>query len=188
MMNGYQIKNEIQRIAGVASQQFMTHHCPYLDAKDRAGITGVRFDWGHPVEIVQRLQQFTNSETMRYSKFPLIVLYTDFTIRHRGIGDYDTVTLEMVICNYTDPNYQARERELKNFRPILYPIRDYFFSELKNSAIFVAGFDGDIQYDSTDRFYWGRRGLYGNNGNVYNDYVDAIHITNLKLKLNSAYC
>jgi hypothetical protein len=45
-----------------------------------------------------------------------------------------------------------------------------------------------MKHDMIERFYWGREGIYNNAGNVFNDYIDAIEIRNLDLKINVPNC
>jgi len=42
---------------------------------------------------------------------------------------------------------------------------------------------GLVPHDKIDRLFWGRSGLYGNEGNIFNDHLDAIEIQNLSLSL-----
>jgi len=45
-----------------------------------------------------------------------------------------------------------------------------------------------IPHQKWDRLYWGRNGLFGNQANVFNDFLDVIEIKSLKLKINLRSC
>lgn len=179
------IKNEIQRIASVVDMQFQARIMPNLTDEVKGCMTGVHFLWGHPLEIVETLQGYTAHDTLKYEKFPLIALYTDIPVDKQGAGDYDVAVLRIIIANSTERNLTSPERENINFLPILYPIYQLFLHELNLSNVFSMVDDTqDLQHRVTERYYWGKQGLYGNVGNVFNDFVDAIEIENLRLKIN----
>lgn len=180
------IKNEIARIAAIAGTKFMSINYPYLLPDIKGCIRGVTFLWGHPIEVVKTLQDYTNHEDLRYEKFPLIALFTDIPVSKYKYGDYDGVSLRIIIANGTLPTYDSPTREDKNFIPVLRPIFNHFITALKKSSVFSFVDEmSDLKYDYVERYYWGREGLYGNAGNIYNDHVDAIEIRNLELKVNA---
>jgi len=174
-MTSTDVKNEIQRIAFDVNLRFMAEVFPKLE--DKACIKGVRFASGHPLEITQRLIQYTQHDDLKFEKFPLIALYTDFPIYHRRHGDYHGTSLEIAIVHYTEPNYQARDREMKSFIPILHPIYALFMEGIEESSMFIGP---QYAHKVTDRYFWGKKPL----GNEYNDYVDAVHIEDLELIVN----
>jgi hypothetical protein len=40
-----------------------------------------------------------------------------------------------------------------------------------------------FEHQKYDRLYWGKQGLYGNSGNIFNDFIDAIEINELKFEI-----
>lgn len=150
----------------------------------------LNFLHGHPLEIVQVLQERLNSPDHKDSRFPLIALFRDFKITKGKKTEADIVgdaSLNMIIAMQTDPLYRADQREALVFKPILYPIYNELLRQIKLSAHYSVNYAG-IDHDQTDRYYWGRTGLYGNTGNTFNDYLDAIEIENMKLKVKSIHC
>ena len=134
---------------------------------------------GHPVEIVGRLAQ-RNKGRFVNEKFPLIALFQDF---NEIVDRSGTVaTLNIVIANKTKPTLRAAERYEQNYIPVLYPLLAEFMRGMRLSP--------DVEYvedefTKIDRLFWGRTGLYGNEGNIFDDYVDAIELQNFIVKFKN---
>ncbi len=183
------IIQDIRRCAVATSEYFVSDILPNLDAEIKGCAQLVQFMYGHPLEIVTKLQQYTQDEQLRFEKYPLIALFTDIPIVTGKYGDYDGTLLEIIICNTTISTRTSEERRQKNFIPILRPLYDKFIQELENSTVFnIQDRQQDMKHECTERYFWGRSGLYNNQGNVFNDYIDAIHIRNMDLKINSSNC
>lgn len=135
---------------------------------------------GHPLEIVNILSQKTSHETLKFQKYPLIALFQDFDEPIEGDGR--DVSLNIVICTETKPGFEASERYNETFKPILNPLFDLFIKHLRRSY-YLNILPDAISYTKTDRVYWGRQGLYGSEGNIFDDHIDAIEISNLNLSL-----
>lgn len=131
---------------------------------------------GHPLEIVQILSKKTSSRNFKFKKYPLIALFQDFN--ESISGDIRTASLNIVICTNTKNDYEASERYQDTFLNELYPIFDLFMKHFKRSP-YIQTLPGNLSYTKIDRLYWGRTGLYGNEGNIFNDFIDAIEIQNL---------
>jgi len=135
--------------------------------------------YGHPVEIVNILSKKTNNSTLKFKKFPLIVLFMDFAEDVQPEGR--NVSLRLAIVTDTKPTFYTADRYTNTFKTVLYPIW-----ELLHQAILDSNYIDSVSlaYAKTDRPYWGRQGLYGNEGNIFNDFVDAIEIDNLEITIN----
>lgn len=152
-------------------------------------ITAVHYDYGHPLEIIETLSQKSKTEEYLYKKYPLVTLFLDADLqRGRNIGVYGKFRLHMAIIRGTDPTYKAKQRDDYNFKPVLMPIYLEFMRQLKASKSFSILDESLIPHDPINRYYWGKQGLYGNEGNIFNDHVDCIEIKNLELELNINYC
>jgi hypothetical protein len=156
---------------------------PMLQAYDPT-ITGVHFMNGHPLEIINRLVK-REQNGMEYDKYPLVCLFHDFPEIQYANGTIDT-TLHIAICRATDPNLIADERYEKNFKPVLYPIYESFIDNLIHNKSFI-GYS-PMKITKYDRLFWGSDKLIKGQANVFNDYLDAIEITNLTIKLNTLVC
>lgn len=157
-------------------------------------ITGVHYEHGHPKEIIQKLNEKNKVDAFKFKRFPLVALFQDFPeqrMTEPGL-EYE-VTLHMIIARVTDANYDATKRYDENFKPFLYPI--YFELLKKIHALsfglwkpFQTNSPGSIRHTKIDRLYWGREGMYGNEGHIMNDKIDCIEIRDLKLLINFKNC
>jgi len=147
-------------------------------------ITGVHFMNGHPLEIINRLVK-REQNGMQYDKYPLVCLFHDFPEKSFADGTIEA-TLHLAICRATDPNLIADERYEKNFKPVLYLIYEKFIDRLIHHKSFL-GY-APKQTIKYDRLFWGSDKLVKGQANVFNDYLDAIEITNLTIKLNTIVC
>jgi len=139
--------------------------------------------YGHPLEVINTLSEYEKHPKMKFKKYPLIILFQDFEEtkgRHQAINA--DVSLNLVICTNTLAKYKSAERYELNFKPVLYPLYDLFLEKLERSGYF-SGALGNFQHVKIDRMYWGKNGLYSNEGNVFNDRLDAIEIRNLELSV-----
>ena len=165
-----------------------TNLTPDLQSLD-SRITGVHFMNGHPLEVIETLAQKDKSNTFRFEKYPLIALFQDFAEVHTGnIGAPLELTLHLIIARATRPEYKASERYEKNFKPFLYPIYNEFLRQLNLSGLFMIYNSSIIPHTKYDRLYWGKEGLFKNQGNIFDDYLDVIELKNLKLKLYKKTC
>lgn len=144
-------------------------------------ITGIHYEHGHPVEIIETLRQKDESNKYKFSKYPLVALFQDFPEDHNRSDGLIDASLHVVICRSTDNKYKAKDRYAYNFIPYLYPIYEELLRQIDRHP-FSVGYEQ--RHTKIDRLYWGKEGLYGNEGNMFDDYLDAIEINNLRLLLN----
>lgn len=153
------------------------------------GITGVHYLHGHPMEIIETLSQKAKSNVHKWKKYPLVALFQDFPERKFSEpGIESEPSLHLIIARATAPTYKADQRYEKNFKPVLYPIYVELLNQISISKVFMTYGTSQIPHVKIDRLYWGREGLYGNEGNAFNDWVDCIEIRDLKLKTYLNYC
>lgn len=152
-------------------------------------ITAVHYMHGHPKEIIETLAQKDKSDTLLFDKYPLIALFQDFPERYNNMVEApNELTLHIIIARATRPEYKAAERYDNNFRPFLYPIYMELMKQIFVSGKFLLTSSDNIRHTKIDRLYWGREGLYGNEANIFNDFVDVIEIRDLKLQTYLKYC
>ncbi len=139
----------------------------------------VSYTYGGKEEIGEKLKQGVGevADSDKFTKLPLVALITD--IQERGNGSSIDVNLEVYICANSQANYTAQERTRLTFEPILYPIFDSILEEICNGSEFLETVPELIDYDSEDKYTWGRAN--GSN-QVYADKLDGI-ILKLNLKL-----
>lgn len=151
-----------------------------------SSIQGIGYFYGHPQEIIQRLKEMSESPTGKYQMWPAVFLFTDVKISPSSVkGLYGDVSLNMVIAYQTQPDFTAADRMEKNFLPILRPIYEELIYAIAYSGYFWVQSPKHLLGNDTDRLYWGREAIYGNDGNIFNDRIDAIEIKNLTLTINN---
>jgi len=148
----------------------------------------IHYQHGHPVEIIETLQQREDSTTLRFKKYPAIFLFQDFTETMGELGIASNAKLHILIVAATDRDYKASQRYEKNFKPTLYPIYFELLNQIFKSGKVMVSSANKIIHTKMDRLFWGRNGLYKNDANVFNDYLDAIEITDLQLKFYQPVC
>ena len=154
-----------------------------------AAITGVHYQYGHPKEIINTLTKLGSAPTGKFNKYPLVALFQDFPETKGEIGFDSEVSLHMIICKGTSPEYKAKQRMEKNFKPFLYPIYLELLNQLSLSGSFLVKSPGTISHTKIDRMYWGADGLYVDGlANQANDYLDCIELRDFKIKVNLLNC
>jgi hypothetical protein len=155
-------------------------------------IQKINYQYGHPRELIQTLSQNDLSPQFNQLKYPLIYLYMDFREqRGRTPGIYADTQLNFAICHQTEGDYKAADRYVNVFKPVLYPIYYSLMKQLTKSPLTVQGDQDMLQHDKWDRMFWGTSKVVGGGGtdrSYLNDFVDAIEIQNLALKINYQPC
>lgn len=152
----------------------------------------VYFDFGHYQEVARNLTMkdaSVDSEgqgDVKDKKYPLVwlVMDTDEVMGGRLNEDAADLSLQIIIAMPTQPSYTMDSRWNNVFEPTLYPIYASLMYQFATSDDFGMLPIMQIQHTKTDRPYWGGQDGKGNTtGNLFNDFIDAIQIRNLKLKL-----
>lgn len=151
-------------------------------------ITGVHYQYGTGYEIIETLNQMTQNDN-NLDKYPLVCLFLDVNEEFgTDAGIYSTIpNLRIAICNDTKRDMKAPQRDELNFKPILTPIYQSLLRQMKYSKAFKA-VSLDFRHDAKRNYFWGREGVYGKEGSVFNDKLDAIEITFKDLKISTTYC
>lgn len=151
-------------------------------------IQTVHYQYGHRRELLETLLQMRGNAA--YDKYPLIYLVTDFRERRgQEAGIYADVTLNIIIAHQTTATYRAAERMQNVFKPVLYQLYYALLEEL--AAISHTYSEDMLPHDKWDRYYWGRSNISAgveHQENALQDFVDAIEIVNLNLKLDYKNC
>lgn len=146
----------------------------------------IYYMYGHPLELVNRLSEMTQSPVHGNKKYPIVLLFTDIPIVKDKVGYYGDARLQIVIANITEPDYDAPKRLETNFKPILQPIKVELLEQLSRHRQFTH--EGELQYTEIERYYWGKAGLYGNTGNIFNDFLDCIELQDVLITVKNFIC
>jgi hypothetical protein len=154
-----------------------------LDVQSKSGIQ-VHYEHGHPVEIDNILEAWSKTPDNSKVKYPMIALFQDYDEQVTDRADLMCeVKLELIIATMTLPQYTAPQRMVNTFVPILYPLYYQFIQSVIKSGYFAGVAYGKPDHTKTDRMFWGK-----NKEAVFCDYVDAVHIQNLSLKVKQFNC
>jgi len=143
--------------------------------------------YGHRLDIANRLLIKNNDVVYKYQKYPLIALIMDFPeIVSDGMAKY---SLHVVILHSTDPNYTIEDRYTLVFKPVLYPLYFKFMEYLRKVGKFTwTGDQGYPPHTKIDRPFWGTVYDQGNAKYIFNDRLDAIEISDLKISKTIKLC
>ena len=142
----------------------------------------IDFQYGHKLELIETLLQMDKDPDMRTRKYPCVYLVQDF-VEERGNPDwYAKVYLNVIIMHQTLQAYKITDRYAKVFKPVLYPLYYSLLTEICKNPQCNEYPPDSIVHTKIDRSYWGRNDNVEKN--MLNDFVDAIEIENLSLKLN----
>jgi hypothetical protein len=131
--------------------------------------------------MLKFMSQMLEHDAAQVDKFPIIYLRPDY-IENYNTNDSKILyyaNCEVYIIYHTDPGYYIADRYEQVFKPILLPIYDSLIKRL----IHTGNFAFKPTHSKQNLMYWGE-----NNENFANDYIDAIHITNLNLGVFKTNC
>lgn len=145
----------------------------------------VNYQYGTTTEVVNTLKKMAESKDYKNLRYPLVWLVIpdslEETVDNRLATKRSVEDVTIIICNQTKKDYSTMERYENNIIPILRPIYDLLIYYIENSGKFAS--TNKFYHKYTENLQWGREGLYGNTGNVFNDYIDAITIDGLNLRI-----
>jgi len=130
------------------------------------------------------VNEFLEKDSYSQEKYPAIYLLQPFSENTdvQNIGILYEAEIQIYIVNHTEPNYSISDRYDEVFKPILYPIYEVLINELRNYRGFQFPLS-NIKHTKQDLPHWG-----DGNANFANDYIDAIHITNLIIPVSKTNC
>jgi hypothetical protein len=147
-----------------------------------SNITGVHYQQGHPLEVVNALQLLANNTSTKTERYPLVALYRDFIeLKDEQDGVYSSSDLHIIVATRTRNYYTTEQRAENSFKPILHPIVDALITKISLSPKFLIDVD-KVKRTETDRYFWGKDGLFGAaEKNMFQDWIDCVEIKmNLK--------
>lgn len=186
-------------IVGQLAQATQTEVLATIQANEtaalgRTSIQNINYQYGHFRELMQTLAQWDTDPNLRMQKYPLIYLVQDFKeSRGKAAGVYADVSLNIIICHQTEADYKAMDRMAKVFKTVLYPIYYSLLKQISKHSLTFAASPDLIPHDKTDRLYWGANSISsdktgGTDRTMLNDFVDAIDIQNLQVKIDYQPC
>lgn len=148
--------------------------------------SNVSFLFGDWAYISSQLTEWGKSSSTCKFKFPIICLYSPF-IEDRT-APKRTVSLEFIIMVNTLKEYTNEDRERTSFEQILRPIYDLFVEEIKKDRSIDVEYKDNIPHLYTENYRYGRVGVIGEDGKPFSDFIDAIEIKQMNLKIKDIKC
>lgn len=141
----------------------------------------VHYEHGSRMNIDKALQDYSKSAATQAVKFPLLALIQPLSEKATDDSRLKCeVSLRLVLATLSDPKWTPDEREARSFVSVLRPMLAQLKTTIRKSGYFYGTSYGTIDMDSTEIYMWGEQG-----GTVFADYVDAILIENLNLKVRN---
>lgn len=155
---------------------------------DPSNLLAPYYDYGHYLDIANKLTAKDENDVFKFQKYPLIMLALDQTETH-GQDDRFIYSFspKIFIFAETQEYYTSQDRMLNVFKPILYPIYHLLVQKIKESEYFF--FDNQLLLPHTkiDRMIWGNSAFDGNTATIFNDYLDGIEIEIDNIRVNKQF-
>ena len=152
--------------------------CPEIELvqKDLC-LDNSKFKYSTPTEFVNEMKKLDDSQ--RYPFFFVNSMLVDYDLQSKN--DRIINVGEIVIATKTDKEWSSEARDAKSFKPILIPFLERFIERMKfNSKISILK-EGKVKL----HYFYGKQGIYGYDGDVFNDSVDAIQLLNFQFRLSN---
>lgn len=134
------------------------------------------FSFGYWPEVRQDLMLKGRDKTNDGTKYPLIVMGTDFEEK-RGYTYLAEINPKFYLIAESKQNYSTPERIDNVYVPMLYPLYEEFIEALKGSSRVHPGNGGkEFIHTKRDLFYMGFA-KEGANQNQLNDILDAVELS-----------
>ena len=138
--------------------------------------------YGHMIEIVERLLSKNASPSIKWQKYPVVILVMDILEDRRSIEEYSKADINIRIVHMTSPTYRAPSRYDEVIEPVLYPIYQDLMDAIAVSSHLTIPLSGLVEHSKEDKLFWGRESIGGNIANKNADFVDAIELTLFELR------
>lgn len=144
-------------------------------------IKALNFIHGSAEEVRETLKQYDKSATLRYKKYPLVILVTPFITQRGNVGGYyDKVVCNIGIAHHTKKDYKSIERYEKVINGVLIPLYECLLDVIADSGYYAVTTASGIQHTANIRDDIGRKTFLNLEGVAF-DYIDAIELTNVEL-------
>jgi hypothetical protein len=167
-------------IASIAVDSFVITLASSQKVAPSAISVVLNYHHGHLLEVKNTFKEYTTIAAVKREQFPAVVLVQDFPEEINNLTGEREATCTIFLVTDSQQKYTAADRYTNTFKPILYPLYDLFFDELRYNDNVA---DADMKHTKIDRVFWGRESGEGSLSNIFHDFIDAIEISNLKVKI-----
>lgn len=141
------------------------------------GLDNSKFKYSTPIEFVNELKVLNDAQ--RYPFFFVNSMLVDYDLQSKN--DRVINVGEIVIATKALSKWSSEERDVKSFKPILVPFIERFFERMRFNKQVSIMKEGKVKL----HYFYGKQGLYGSEGNIFNDSVDAIQLLNFQFRLSN---
>lgn len=146
----------------------------------------VEFQFGDWDYIANVLQTMSTSATTMGMRYPIVCLRSPYTeVREGKTRD---VNLELLIAVNTLKEYTNEQREKTSFEEVLRPVYSLLMEEINGDKHVKSSYTGAVKHEYTENYRYGRKGVEGADGKPFRDFIDAIEIQNLGLRIKEISC
>jgi hypothetical protein len=162
-------------------------YLPYIlkDLTDKVSAAlgyGVYFDYGLYADVAKKMK---NKVTHSEPGYPLVWLVINTLRIDRSRPDiYGEARFDMILAMPTDEKYTSQERTENVFKARLYPIYDELLKQISECSFFLMPSKNFINHEPLEKHYWGGTESGADAKNLFNTYIDAIHIRGMQLELS----
>lgn len=135
-------------------------------------------------ELIKVLTADSKSRTKNTSRYPLVALIKRYDYNIEANSPRIGVSLDIVIVTQSDPALTSTQRKEQKYIPILRPIYCELMEQIVRCRHFHGPYDPYPSHNMYESYNFGRGSDSGNVAYQFPDYVDAIVITGLQLKVN----
>lgn len=139
-------------------------------------------DWEY---ISGQLTEWSQSQKTSKLKFPIICLYSPYV--ENRTSKIPDASLEFIIMVDTKKEYLNEEREKVSFAKVLRPVYEAFIKSILASPDIINEYNGIVHHLYTENYRYGRKGVEAD-GKPFKDFIDAIEIKNLNVKIKNIKC
>jgi hypothetical protein len=142
------------------------------------------FEYGNYTEICKIIAEKTQTGAFKFQKYPMVCLALPANEKRFSNGELPgvEVSVMIIIVTETELNYSTKQRIAITGKPILYPLYNKLMEALElNRSLFIMEPNEGFKHDKMDSWLFDSDGT---NKNKFNDYTDAIVISNLALNIH----
>lgn len=145
----------------------------------------VGFLFGSPSYVKEQLDAYSKGTQASLGKLPLVALFCPVR-ESRGLpGGVSEARVNLLVACSTRREWLNEERLERSFVKVLRPIYRRLLEELLSDVRLEWGYDGEVAHAYSENYSYGRYGAYDEASKKLSEPIDAINITNLKIRINT---
>lgn len=150
-----------------------------------SNVNQITYLHGHPLEVINTLRERNETTNeLVFKKYPLITMFQD--IAESPVNGMMEATLQIIIATSTEQHFKVSQRYNTTFKPILLPLYHLLLEQLNKHKSIKSVYTFDHQ--KYDRVFWGTIIGLGIEGRMFDDYLDAVELQNLKITFFENNC